>query len=304
MKDLKETVEKIFEKYNVKIQIIICLASLIIGAYFDINQKNELGIVIGLLTLITGELITLSIKDSITQRKLDSMGVRVEMLRGGLFRVHDFNLTTFFKNTRSQFFISGMALNGFFHNNKAKIQEFLDEGKEVFVLIADPDAVIENAKLYHGTNLNENEFSNRVASIYAMQRITLDHINEIQNIYRYMQDGKFQLRILKSVFSTSFVAYDIFKDDLAKHNRERKEKELKASFYQYRCTDPSNEPNIIVDSFLSRDWYLFFRKIIMMQWDDATPISNEQEFEEFRNKVIELEDRTRKMASKTKEDLQ
>ena len=46
------------------------------------------------------------------------------------------------------------------------------------------------------------------------------------------------------------------------------------------------------------------RKIIMMQWDDATPISNEQEFERFRNKVIEWEDRTRKVASKTKEDLQ
>lgn len=103
MKNWKINVEEFFEKHNAKIQIVIFAGSLGLGAYFNIAQDNQLGIIIGLLLLIARELISLSIKDSITQRKLNNMGVKFEMARGGLFRVHDFDLSQFFESTKSLF---------------------------------------------------------------------------------------------------------------------------------------------------------------------------------------------------------
>lgn len=291
MKNWKINIEEFFEKHNAKIQIVIFAGSLGLGAYFNIAQDNQLGIIIGLLLLIAGELISLSIKDSITQRKLNNMGVKFEMARGGLVRVHDFDLSQFFKNTKSHFFISGMALNGFFQKNKGIIERFLNEGKEIFILIAAPNAVDENAKLYHGENLDLQTFRKKANAIYHKQSTTLDCLEEIENLFNFVESGKLKLRVAQSVMSTSFVAYDVFEREILTHNKNKVGKELKASFYQYKCTAPEEEPNIIVDSFYNRDWYLFFRRTIEMQWNDAKPIKNKQEFEELRKAINEKIDK-------------
>lgn len=288
MRKLKLSIEEFFERHNAKIQITIFIVSLVIGAYFNINQENQLGIIIGLLLLVSGELISLNIKDSITQRKLNNMGVKFEIERGALFRVHDFKLETFFDNTKSQFFISGMALNGFFQDNKSIVERFLKEGKEIFVLMIDPDAIDENTRLYHGIDLDEKKFAKKKNKVLHKQQTTLDYIEEIENIYDYIEKGKFNLKTINSVMSTSFVAYDIFEKDILLHDKEKMGKELKASFYQYRCTNPKEEPNIIVDSFLSRDWYLLFKNTIQAQWNDAISISNEKEFEHLYEKIENL----------------
>ena len=51
----KTTIEDLFEKHNSKLQIGLFVISLLIGAYYNISLKNELGIVIGLLVLISGD---------------------------------------------------------------------------------------------------------------------------------------------------------------------------------------------------------------------------------------------------------
>ena len=275
----KTTIEDLFEKHNSKLQIGLFVISLLIGAYYNISLKNELGIVIGLLVLISGELVSLSIKDCITQRKLNGMGTKLETLRGALVRVHDFDLTDFFENTKGEFFISGIALNGFFERNRSTIEKFLKEGKEVDVLIVSIDAIKENARLYYGI---KNE-SRNVKDILDKQVLTLDHIRRIPDIFTYMKNGQFRLKTLNVVFSTSFVAYDIFEDNI--FAGKRRGKELKASFYQYRCIEPKDEPNIVVDSFFSRDWYVFFKNIIETQWKDGEAIRSEKEFEELYQKL-------------------
>lgn len=285
MKTWKINFEDFFERHNAKIQLIIFAISLCLGAYFNISQNNQLGIIIGLLLLVTGELISLSIKDCIAQRKLNNLGAKFEVTQGGLFRVHDFDLSKFFDNTRSHFFISGMALNGFFQNNKATIERMLKEGKEIFVLIAAPDAVNENAKLYHGVNFDSERFSKKVNAIYHMQNTTLDYLEEIENMYDFFNSGKLKLGLTQYVMSTSFVAYDIFDNELFVNNKTGKE--LKASFYQYKCTKPEEEPNIIVDSLYNKYWYLFFKNIIETQWSDAIVIKNKQEFERLRREINE-----------------
>lgn len=285
MKRFKLNIEEKFEKYNGIIQIIIFVISLLIGAVFNICQNNQLGIIIGLLLLLVGESVSLNIKDSITQRKLNTLGVRFEIFKGALFRVHDFDLQDFFEKTKSQFYISGMALNGFFDKNKSIIEKFLKEGKKVFVLIVDTDSIEENAKLYHGAKLDEKTLKIRENDILHRQIVTLNCIEEIENIYECIQEKQFQLRVINSTISTSFVAYDIFEKDVLVKSKNKVGKELKASFYQYKCTKPENEPNIIVDSFLSRDWYIFFQEAIEEQWNDANPICNRRELEMLRAKI-------------------
>ena len=277
--------KEIFEKFNGIIQVTIFVASLIIGAVFNIRQENQFGIIIGLLLLLVGEFVSLNIKDGITQRKLNDLGVRFEIFNGALFRVHDFNLTDFFEKTNNQFFVSGMALNGFFEKNKSIIERFLKEGKVIFVLIAGTDSVVENTKLYHGADLEEETFAKRVNDIFHKQIITLDYIDQIENIYDYIESGKFKLKVINSAISTSFVAYDIFEKELLVQDKSRGGKELKASFYQYKCTNPENEPNILVDSVLSHDWYIFFKETIEKQWNDAKPISNKGELEMLYKKI-------------------
>ncbi len=41
----------------------------------------------------------------------------------------------------------------------------------------------------------------------------------------------------------------------------------------------------MVDSFFSRDWYVFFKNIIETQWKDGEAIRSEKEFEELYQKL-------------------
>lgn len=271
---------KFYEKHSVKIQMMFFIGALGLSLYFNISQDKQLGIVIGLLLLITGELISLSINDSLTRGKLNNMGVRLDVDRGRLFRVHDFDLSRFFDSAKSNFFASGIALNGLLVKEKGVIEKFLNEEKEIFILIVDPDAVGENAKLYHGENLDEKTFREKVNDIYHKQMTALNSLRENTKLFDFLENEKLKLRVSCSVMSTSFVAYDIFDND-----KNKDLKELKASFYQYRCTAPEEEPNIIVDSSYNKDWYLFFKETIKKQWDDAKPIKNKEEFEKLCDEI-------------------
>ena len=288
--EIIDSIQDFFEKYNSKIQIFIFLISLIIGAIFNITQQNELGIIIGLLLLISGELISLSIKDSITQKKLNRLGTKIQILMGDLVRVHDFNLNNFFEKANKQFFISGMALNNFFEKNKTEIIEMLQKGIEIDVLIASPQSTEENVKLYHGINYDEVEFLGKHKDLLQKQICTLDYIKRIADISTYISNGKFILKTSDTVFSTSFVAYDIFDKGMFRPQKEKKikGKEIKASFYQYGCTEPKNEPNIIVDSFYSRDWYFIFKKAIESQWKDANNIKGMDNFDALYQEIYNI----------------
>lgn len=192
-----------------------------------------------------------------------------------------------------------MALNGFFENNKSIIGRFLSEGKTVYVLMASPESVRQNTLLYHGVSLDETELMKNMNDLLNKQVDTLNCIERIPGIFDYFKNGKFKLRTLDTVFSTSFVAYDIFEKEIL-GNGTKKGKELKASFYQYRCIEPQNEPNIVVDSFSSRDWYLFFKDTIKLQWNDGNIIAGREEFEELRDTMNEMLQSNRDIQKKKK----
>ena len=287
--EIKTNIEDFWEKHNAKLQIAICVVSLIIGAYFNVSQDNQLGVIIGLLVLISCEILSLSIKDSISQRKLNNIGERFEEARGALVRVSDFNLSDIFNKTKGEFYISGIALNGFFQNNYSTISSFLEEGKKIDILITSPKAVRENTLLYYGFEDDEEKLIENMNAILNKQIATLDYIVKIPDFYKYLESNQFNLRTLSTAFTTSFVAHDIFERNVL-GIKKKESKELKASFYQYKCIEPQREPNIVVDSFMSRDWYLFFKNTITMQWRDGNSITSKKEFEELHdsmNKMIQ-----------------
>lgn len=277
MEKYKKGIEDFIEKRNGIIQLVILLGFIVVGALYGFGLQEELPVMIEILGIIVMELLILNVKDSIMHQKMNRIGVRIEMEDGALFRVADFEIDKFFKNAEKQLFVSGIALNGFFSKFRGKIVEMLSADKEVWVLIADPKTVSENTKLYYGTSSNaQNSSAEKVRDILAKQRMTLSSIRSDGVLYNKFLNGKLKIKIAQSVFSTSFVAYDLLIRDGIKRTQFR---EIKASFYQYKCTESKDEPNILLNSRHNKDWYDFFKNTAQMQWEDAKHITGDIEFE-------------------------
>lgn len=280
---LKSYIEEIIENYNAYIQTIFFLSILGTSLLQFIKVIDQNVIIISLLFIITGQFLIQGIKDSIAQKKLNILTENMNIERGRLFRVSGYEMVgEYFKKAETNIFISGMALNNFFTTFKKMITDFLTTGKTVYVLIAAPETIFENAKLYYGVKDKQKEVVQSLKDILEKQRLALNIIN-MTKWCDYIETGKFQIRLSKSVFSTSFVGYDLLNRSIGGN-----EMEIKASFYQYSCTEPKEEPNICIDNIHSREWYFYFAKIIQKQWNDAQPVKTKSELESLQNEIDEL----------------
>ena len=91
---------------------------------------------------------------------------------------------------------------------------------------------------------------------------TINTIKESDILFDFFKKGKIKLRIAKNLFSTSFVAYDVFGKFLTVGKDGHVYNEIKATFYQYKCTESKDEPSIIVNSLHNITWYDFFKNTI------------------------------------------
>lgn len=282
----KHKIEDIIESKNGWIQVCFFIAVLILSGVLALGIQSSTAVAIELLTLISFELLNLNIKDSIIHRKLNRMGVRIDMYTGGLFKVGDFNILPFFEKTQSHLFISGITLNFFFQKFQSEIVNLLENGKKLYVIIVSPELISESAKLYYGVHSDKVAKFNE-GEVYDKQLMTLNAIKNPQTLYKYFENGQLRLRIAKNVFSTSFVAYDIFDNSVIDKVKRKSYKEIKASFYQYECTITRDEPNIIVDSKNNENWYDFFAKTMTEQWKDSEIIDTEEKLTNLINKLVE-----------------
>ena len=281
---IKQFLEDIIENYNAYIQVIffiLIISVTLFGNSFNIDQQS---VIVSLLTIVAMQFLVQGVKDSIAQKKLNNIMAIINIEVGRLFRVDDLKLDRFFAKTKRDFFISGIALNGFFDKYKESITDLLKKRKKVYVLIAAPDVVEENTKLYYGITDNNLKYEEKIKDVLNKQRLTLN-ILKMYGISKYLEEEKFYLRISNTVFSTSFVAYDIM-NNVKKSKKESQE--IKASFYQYSCTEPKYEPNICIDNTFSREWYSFFEKTLKMQWKDAEPVNTQEDFEKLCKMVDDL----------------
>lgn len=149
-RDWKFEIERIIETKNAIIQLVFFTLLLAISglSIWEIQKKET--IIIELLSIISMEIVVLNIKDSIVHRKLNGLNVKIDEENGQILRVSDFDLNDFFKKTKTEFFISGIALNYFFTKFNKEIIELLQNKKTLYVIIEDPDIIPECTKLYHG----------------------------------------------------------------------------------------------------------------------------------------------------------
>ena len=271
--NLKKKIEDIIESKNGLIQVVVLFISLVLGVAYKLEFVQELAIIIDLLGVVIVEMIIANVKDSILHRKLNRLGTRIEIEEGKLFRVSDFDLTPMFSKAKKDFFVSGLALNGFVYTYKEQLLGLLRDGKKVRILIMEPEKICDAALLYHGRN-----DETAVDDIITKQKETLNYIRNDDELKDYLKNGQLKFGLQNIVFSTSFIAYDVFDDKVVK-------KEVKASFYQYKCTNPESEPNILINSEDSNDWYKFFVKTIREHWKDSRKINNLEELEKLSNEL-------------------
>lgn len=275
--NLKKKIEEFIEAKNGMIQVIVLFVSLLIGAMYKLGVASEMAIIIDLLAVIVFEMIIANIKDSILQRKLNRLGVRIETEEGKLFRISDFNLKSLFSNTKKDFFVSGLALNRFMDSYKTKLLNLLGEGKVVRFLIIDPKKIEDAALLYFG------EKSHRAQKeIITRQKQTIIGIAHDVELENCLKEGQLEFGVQDIVFSTSFIAHDVFCNKSVK-------REIKASFYQFGCTDPEKEPNILINSEDSSDWYNLFLRTIKLQWEASRKITSIDELDNLFHELEELE---------------
>ena len=275
----KEKAEEIIEQKNGIIQILLFFLLLIFSGLFALGIQSTTAIIIELLGIISLEVITINIKDSIVHRKLNRLGVRIEMEDGALFRVSDFDINPFFSNAHNHVFVSGIALNYFIQTFDNEIVQLLRDGKKLYILIIAPELIEESSKLYYGVEKTEDKASARVSDIIRKQLMTLNHIKNSDELFSHFERGDIELRIALNMISTSFVAYDVLFNTLGVHKEGVLYREIKALFYQYKCTIGRNEPNIIVNSKDNKDWYNFFKDTIEAQWNDSMAIISKVEYE-------------------------
>ena len=118
---LKHNIEIFFEEHNAKIQIVICLETLIVSSVFGFVLEDLLSVIITLLTSISVEVVLSGIKDSSLHRKVGRLIKEKEVKEERMFKVSDYEINPIFEAASKELFVSGIALNGFFDKHKSII---------------------------------------------------------------------------------------------------------------------------------------------------------------------------------------
>lgn len=287
MKDLKTSIEDVYESYNGVIQIILVLAAVIVTSLYGVAYTQAQGIIITLLSLICVELLSLSLKDSIQQRKLNRIEKIVKIKAGKLLRVGEAKVDKFFRKTKDVFFVSGIALSWFFSTYINNIIQLLREGKKVCVMFCHYENFSDQEKLYFGNR--EDIKKGDVSKIARLQYCALNEMVSIENIENYIKEGKLEIRFSDTTFSTSFVAYDIWNGNNQTPLTSKMRSEIKISFYLYDIENASKRnPNVLVDNKNGTEWYELFHKSLLKQWKDAKRIESLDELNNIKEEVRKL----------------
>jgi len=280
---LKRNIETFFERHNAKIQIVICVVALI-SSVFGFTKEDISNVIVTLLTTISIEVVLSSIKDSSMHRKINELLADKDEKEGRIFRVSDFDLGTIFRATRADFFISGIALNGFFAKHRMDVINLLKAGKRIKILMVSPNLIEMQAQIYHGKTTEPKILTTKCNKIYHKQAEALEYLIDIAKTDNidYIKSKKLVVKTLSVPATTSFVAHDIFSSTA---NRWLFSQKIKASFYQYRCEDVVSEPNILIDSHMNKEWFRLFRKTIEMQWDDGIAVDSVEQLKDLLKEI-------------------
>ena len=143
-------------------------------------------------------------------------------------------------------------------------------------MISSLETVPENCAEYYGTK------NNKMHQYDLLSKLSIV-INSIETS-EILKDAFVEKRLLLAtsniVFTTSFVAYDVF-------NYNSYHSKIKTTFYQQGEHQVGKLPCAVIDSDKNiRDMYPYFQNIISNQWKAAKLVNDETELHNFSNELL------------------
>lgn len=265
IKESKQFCEGFIENYNTHLQAIILLALICIGywgAYLKKAEREEL--IISLLSIMLAEVLVLTVKDSISQNKLNKLLVITnsldQLVPVSPEKVEDFD--KLISRAKHDLFISGIACNNvWLYMNR--IIELLDQGCHIKLLISGDEAISSNAGFYFGLNsANEKKLiDTAIEDVKTKISVTLNYLKLNSDLQKYYCQKMFEIRRSSRFFTESFVGVDL--------ESERSNKTLKVTHYTYGCKSTQNCPHFIITLPEHEHWFKYYLATIKEQWRNA-----------------------------------
>lgn len=275
-----KSIESFIDKKNSYIQVILLLIAVISGLAYDFVSVEIQTMIRYILSInIFMEIYVIQAKDSITQNKINLIAKDINAKNGGLRFEEDVIIDNYFENANEDFFISGIAPSRFIQKYKTNIEELLKNNKKVkvYILISNLDTVPENCSQYYGTKNNKNNQYDLLSKL----SVVINSIENSETLKNAFKEKRLFLATSNIVFTTSFVAYNIF-DSKSFHSSK-----IKITFYQQGEHQTGRLPCVSLDSNKNgSDMYPYFRNIINNQWRTADVFKDETELENFSNKLL------------------
>lgn len=295
MKKINYRIELFVERYNGAIQLLLLSFVILFNCIIisDFDTKNTISlfeIIISLLIGIILELIILQIKDSSSQRKMNSMGEVVR--RFGKEEdswKSETDLMPFFDATKEDFFISGIIIDKLVIKYLYKIDELLRRGIRVKILIESFDEIEEAAKFLYGQDYNKNSSLKLICSRLTN---TLIYLQSLDNIESYFLNGLLEIGLSTAPFiNPSIIAYDYEPGNIfeAKRSELGTAPEMSVRFYMQGVDGPTSvlktHPTLLVNSNIMAKQYDDFVKVIENMWNSSIHIKTKEEFDNLKDNV-------------------
>lgn len=261
----KQFCEHFIENYNTQLQALIILTLICVGywgAYLKRAEREEL--IILLLSIMLAEILVLTVKDSISQNKLNKLLVITNSLNQ-LVPVSPERLDNFDKlisHAEHDLFISGIACNNvWLYMNR--IIELLNQGCHIKLLISGEEAISANAKLFFGLDGDAKSelLKTAIGDVATKIDVTLNYLKLNSNLQRYFCQNMFEIRRSSQLFTEAYVGVDL--------ESERPDKILKVTHYTYGCENTQSCPHFIITLPENEHWYNHYTQIIKEQWKNA-----------------------------------
>lgn len=301
MKKINYCIELFVEKYNGVIQIL--LLALVIFANCIITKSGQsqstgndalslFEIIIVLIIGITLELILLHIKDSSAQRKINGIGEVVRELakREDMWR-EETDLGSFFDVTKNNFFISGIVIDKLITKYLYRIEELMNKGVTVKILIESFEELEEAVKFLYGQDYNKET---SLSLVRFRLNNTLEYLQSLKKLEDYFSKGLLEIGLSNApLVNPSIIAYDYTKGSEfeARRTELSAAPEMSVRFYMQGVDGPTSKlkthPTLLINSNIMAKQYDDFVQVIENIWSSSTHIKTKTAFDSFKQKVTQ-----------------
>ena len=259
----------ILERYNGFIQAFLFLFVLLYDGIYKgvLNNAEETSLLIDIVGVLLIEVFILNIKDSIAQRKLNELKVSTSTLTQLVpFDPHlmdDFPALV--KMATQNVFISGIICTNVLEFYESIIEELLDQGLNVRLLISSEKCIDYNAKQYFGFYESNRNSDEQIKEAKSKLNTTLRSLQKYDKLKYYYSQKRFEIRCSDSLISVGFVGIDNFS------KRAELNRAIKVTHYIFGCTNTPNCPRELISSLSNKHWFDYYNDFIKEQWRNATP---------------------------------